>query len=191
MTHRDTFKSLLHRSAEVKTTLANDSKLMQSCSLAAEKLLATARSGGTIFTCGNGGSACDAMHFTEELVARYKRERPGIKAMHLMDPGIMTCWANDYDYQTVFKRQIETFGARGDTLVGFSTSGNSGNVLAAIRAAKERGMVTIGMGGKDGGELAKICDIPIVIPANETERIQECHITLVHIFCEILETTPK
>jgi D-sedoheptulose 7-phosphate isomerase len=128
------------------------------------------------------------MHFTEELVARYKRERPGIKAAHFHDPSVITCWSNDYTFETVFERQARTFCGPLDTLVGISTSGNSANVIRAVNAAKEKGTTTIGLLGKDGGKLATLCDIPLVVPSNATERIQEVHITFVHIFCELLES---
>lgn len=181
-------KDLLLRSAAIKTALANDSAMLAALQRAADMLKETASAGGTIYSCGNGGSACDAMHLAEELVARYKRERPGIRAMHLVDPGILTCWSNDYDFDGVFARQIETFGKKGDVLVAISTSGNSKNVLRAVEAAKSLGVSTIALCGKDGGKLAPICDISLVVPVSETERIQESHITFIHILCELLET---
>lgn len=185
---QDTIASLLSASAALKERIAADKGLLASLAHAATQLMKTVKGGGTIYSCGNGGSTCDAMHFTEELVARYKRERPGIKAMHLHDPSTLTCWSNDYGFETVFARQVETFCGEGDTLVGFSTSGNSPNIIAAVKAAKARGTATIGMLGKDGGKLAGLCDIPIIVPADATERIQEVHITFVHIFCELIET---
>lgn len=185
---QDTIRSCLNRSAQVKGAIAADANLTGALERAATALLRTIRAGGTIYSCGNGGSACDAMHFTEELVARYKRERPGIRAVHFHDPGTLTCWSNDYAFETVFERQVKTFCGPNDTLVGFSTSGNSGNVIAAVAAAKGLGTTTIGMLGKKGGKLAPLCEIPLIVPADETERIQEAHITFVHILCELIET---
>jgi len=182
-----TIAELLSQSAALKQSIAADPVLLGALERATLQLKRTVASGGTIYSCGNGGSTCDAMHFTEELVARYKRERPGIKAAHFHDPSVITCWSNDYTFETVFERQAKTFCGPHDTLVGISTSGNSANVIHAVRAAKEKGTTTIGLLGKDGGQLAKMCDIPLVVPANATERIQEAHITFIHIFCELLE----
>lgn len=185
---QETIASLLTESAALKARIAADKGLLASLERAAAQLMKTIKAGGTIYSCGNGGSTCDAMHFTEELVARYKRERPGIKAMHLHDASTLTCWSNDYGFETVFARQIETFCGPNDTVVGFSTSGNSPNIIAAVHAAKARGAVTIGMLGKEGGKLAGLCDIPLIVPSSATERIQEAHITFIHIFCELIET---
>ncbi|MFM1848028.1 MAG: hypothetical protein RL417_1502 [Pseudomonadota bacterium] len=185
---QQTIATLLSESAALKAKAAGDKPLCAAIERAAAQLVKTITSGGTVFSCGNGGSTCDAMHFTEELVARYKRERPGIKAMHLHDPSTLTCWSNDYSFETAFARQVETFCGANDTVVGFSTSGNSANVIAAVEAAKKRGAATIGMLGKDGGKLAKLCDIPLIVPSSATERIQEVHITIVHIFCELIES---
>jgi len=188
---QSTIRACLTRSAEIKSAIAGDAALTAGIERAAGTLLATIRAGGTIYSCGNGGSACDAMHFTEELVARFKRERPGIRAVHFHDPGTLTCWSNDYSFETVFERQVKTFCGPHDTLVGFSTSGNSGNVVAAVQAARALGTRTIGMLGRQGGRLAPLCDIPLIVPAEETERIQEAHITFVHILCELIETAPE
>ena len=141
-----------------------------------------------LYTCGNGGSTCDAMHFAEELVARFKMERPGLPAQSLSDSSTITCWANDYDFSTVFSRQIEAYGAEGDILIAISTSGNSENILKAAEAAKNKGMKVIGLSGKDGGKLNDACDLNLVVPSNETARIQESHITIIHILCELVES---
>ena len=145
------------------------------------------RTGHRLYACGNGGSACDAMHLVEELVARYKRERPGLPAHHLLDSATLTCWSNDYEFATAFQRQVETMVQPGDILVALSTSGNSPNVLLAIDAANERGALTIGLTGKDGGEMLQRCGEAIVVPSEATERIQEGHITIIHLFCELVE----
>lgn len=145
------------------------------------------RAGNRLYACGNGGSACDAMHLVEELVARYKRERPGLPAHHLLDAPTLTCWSNDYDFESVFERQVETLIREGDVLVAISTSGNSANILRAADAARRRGALTVGLAGGDGGRLRERCEEVLVVPARATERIQEGHITLIHLFCELIE----
>jgi D-sedoheptulose 7-phosphate isomerase len=145
------------------------------------------RAGNRLYACGNGGSACDAMHLVEELVARYKRERPGLPAHHLLDAPTLTCWSNDYEFASVFRRQVETLAREGDVLVAISTSGNSPNVLQAAEAARARGVLTIGLTGHGGGRLRELCDEAIVVPAAATERIQEGHIAVIHLLCELVE----
>jgi D-sedoheptulose 7-phosphate isomerase len=145
------------------------------------------RAGNRLYACGNGGSACDAMHLVEELVARYKRHRPGLPAHHLMDGPTLTCWSNDYEFASVFQRQVEALARPGDVLVAISTSGNSANVIAAVEAANARGVVTLGLLGRDGGRLREMCTHPLIVPSHATERIQEAHITIIPVLCELLE----
>jgi D-sedoheptulose 7-phosphate isomerase len=147
------------------------------------------RAGNRLYACGNGGSACDAMHLVEELVARYKRHRPGLPAHHLMDGPTLTCWSNDYEFETAFRRQVETLVRPGDILLVISTSGGSRNVLLAAEAGRERGALVVGLTGRDGGRLREICDECIVVPSQATERIQEAHITIIHAWCDLLERT--
>lgn len=177
----------LQDSIELRQKILEDGSVLKNIDTAIAQLIKVIEQGGTIYSCGNGGSACDAMHFTEELVARYKKERVGIKASHFMDPGTLTCWANDYKWDGVFERQAQTFCGPKDALVVFSTSGNSSNIIKAIEAAKSKGSWVLGLLGKDGGKAASLCDTAIIVPSNATERIQEIHITLVHIFCEEIE----
>ena len=153
----------------------------------AGRVAAAFRAGNRLYACGNGGSACDAMHLVEELVARYKRDRPGLPAHHLLDAPTLTCWSNDYDFATAFRRQVEAMARPGDVLVAISTSGSSANVLAAVEAARERGAVVVGLLGRGGGAIAPRCDEALVVPAEATERIQEAHITLIHLLCELVE----
>jgi D-sedoheptulose 7-phosphate isomerase len=174
----------LEESARVKLALR---EMAPQVVRAAGRLAESFREGGRLYACGNGGSACDAMHLVEELVARYKRDRPGLPAHHLVDGPTLTCWANDYDFATVFRRQVETMMRPGDVLVAISTSGSSPNVVAAAAAARERGAVVLGLLGRGGGRLAALCDEPLVVPAHDTERIQEGHITLIHLLCELVE----
>jgi D-sedoheptulose 7-phosphate isomerase len=180
-------KESLSASADLKCQMACDEELVRNIEAASEVLLSCVQDGGVIYVCGNGGSACDAMHFVEELVARFKRERPGIRAMHLLDAATISCWSNDYSYESAFERQVETFTKKEDVLVGISTSGNSKNILRAIAAANTKGAKSIALTGKSGGEAAKLAHLSIKIPSTETERVQEGHITVIHILCEILD----
>ena len=145
-------------------------------------------SGGKILACGNGGSAGDAQHFAAELVGRFERERRGLAAISLAtDTSILTAVANDYSYEQVFSKQVEALGNPGDVLLAISTSGNSGNVLAAIDAAHAREMRVIALTGKDGGKIAKLLradDIEIRVPAERTARIQEVHLLAIHCLCD-------
>ncbi len=184
---KDTIFQIFSDAASLKSKIASDDKFLSTVDKAASVLKEATNSGGVIYACGNGGSACDAMHLTEELVARFKRERPGIKAMHFIDGGTISCWGNDYSYEGVFKRYAETFCTPRDILVVISTSGNSKNLILAAQAAKERGTKVIGLLGKGGGSLLAMCDVAVVVPSESTERIQEVHISIIHAFCEILE----
>ena len=177
-------REALDESARVKLALRD---LAPQVVRVAERVAGAFRSGGRLYACGNGGSACDAIHLVEELVARYKRERPGLPAHHLLDAPTLTCWSNDYDYETAFRRQVEAMVREGDVLVAISTSGNSPNVLRAVEAANERGALTVGLTGRDGGRMRALCGEALLVPAQATERIQEAHITLIHLLCELVE----
>ncbi len=179
--------SALEQSVLVKKELTADLNFQSSFQLAAELLLATRIAGGTIYICGNGGSACDAMHFNEELVARYAKERKGIRSQHFMDMSTITCWGNDYSFETIFSRQVETFCTPLDVFVAISTSGNSKNIIAGLKAAKEKKVPTILLTGKDGGIAKSIADISLIVKTDRTDRIQEAHILAIHAFCEFLE----
>jgi D-sedoheptulose 7-phosphate isomerase len=153
----------------------------------AVEMSAVLRDGGRLLSCGNGGSLCDAMHFAEELSGRYRDDRPALSALALTDPGHMSCVANDYGYDRVFARGVEAQGRSGDILLGFTTSGNSPNVLAAMRTGRTRGLKVFGLLGKGGGEAADLCDRSLVVPASDTARIQEIHIKVVHALIELVE----
>ena len=179
-------RSLVHESARVTLTLG---ELAPQIVAIAGAVSASFRAGNRLYACGNGGSACDAMHLVEELVARYKRERPGLPAHHLMDGATLTCWSNDYDFESAFRRQVEALIRPGDVLVAISTSGNSPNVLHAARAARAAGAVVVGLTGRDGGALRELSTHALVVPARDTARIQEAHITVIHLVCELVELT--
>jgi D-sedoheptulose 7-phosphate isomerase len=151
--------------------------------------VATALSSKKAFlVCGNGGSASDAMHITGELVGRFLKERKALKAICLSsNPAVLTAWANDYSYDTVFSRQVEAFGEPGGVILGLSTSGNSKNVILAFEEAKKLGMTTIGMTGQGGGKLAALSDILLDVPSRATPEIQQVHICLYHYLCEEVE----
>lgn len=146
------------------------------------------RKGNKILIAGNGGSAADAQHFAAELVGRFMMERKGIPAIALTtDSSILTSIGNDYGFDRIFSRQVEALGNQGDIFIALSTSGNSNNIISAVNEASQKGLITIGLLGKDGGKLADICDLSIVIPNNTTARVQEMHIMTIHLMCEIIE----
>jgi D-sedoheptulose 7-phosphate isomerase len=174
----------LEESARVKRALIEQAPLIHRLAV---RIADSFRAGGRLYACGNGGSACDAMHLVEELVARYKRDRPGLPAHHLMDAATLTCWSNDYEYATAFQRQVETMVRPGDVLVAISTSGNSANIVATVEPARSRGALTIGLAGKDGGRLRGLCEEILIVPSDATERIQEGHITVIHLLCDLVE----
>ena len=145
--------------------------------------------GNKIISCGNGGSMCDAMHFAEELSGRDRKDRRALPAIAISDPAHISCVANDYGYEFIFSRFVEAFGIDGDVLLAISTSGNSPNVLRASEAAKARNMKVIALLGRDGGKLATIADLPIIVPGETTDRMQELHIKTIHIMIECIERT--
>ncbi|RDH85156.1 MAG: phosphoheptose isomerase [endosymbiont of Escarpia spicata] len=158
---------------------------------AAELIVAQLLEGSKILSCGNGGSAGDAQHFSSEMLNRFERERPGLPAIALTtDTPTITSIANDYSYERVFARQIEALGQPGDLLLAISTSGNSNNVSAAIDAAHEREMAVIALTGKEGGEAAKLLvpgDVEIRVPSGSTARIQEVHLLVIHCLCDLVD----
>ncbi|QIL76920.1 D-sedoheptulose 7-phosphate isomerase [Hymenobacter sp. HDW8] len=163
---------------------ANLTSIEQAARLMAESL----RLGGKILTCGNGGSLCDAQHFAEELSGRYRHDRPALAAIALTEASHMSCVANDYGYDHVFGRFVQALGRPGDVLLAISTSGNSPNILRAAEAAKAAGMHVVALTGKDGGQLAALCDVEIRAPhSGYADRIQEIHIKAIHIMIMLIE----
>ena len=154
----------------------------------AELLVEAFRNGKKLLVMGNGGSAADAQHLAGEIVGRFRLERPGLPAIALnTDTSILTAVGNDYGYEAIFRRQVEAHGQEGDVVIGISTSGSSPNVLSALRLAREKGCRTVGLLGKDGGSIKGLVDIDLTVPGHDTPRIQEGHITIIHILCELVE----
>lgn len=180
----------------IKGQIVDHNRVMQAVAELLSPLVATAvetlctalSSGKKILVMGNGGSAADAQHFAAEFIGRFKLERPSLPAIALTtDSSILTAIGNDYGYDAVFARQVEGLAATGDVVIGISTSGNSPNVLAAMRLAKEKGCVTLSLLGRDGGSIKAVSDIPLIVPSSDTPRIQEAHILIIHIICDLVE----
>lgn len=168
--------------------LMDDSAFMQSIMNAGRLLSAAVRSGKAILICGNGGSAAEAMHMSGEIVGRFKTDRNALPSISLTaDTASLTAVANDFGYQEVFARQVEAYHCFAGAVVLLSTSGNSENLLAAAKKAKEYGLETISLLGKDGGELKDLCDAALIVPSFDTAVIQEIQLALIHILCEMIE----
>ena len=155
---------------------------------AGEQMVSALKNGGKVLVMGNGGSAADAQHLVAELVGRFEVKRRGLPAIALTtDTSILTAVSNDFGYENVFARQVEALAVKDDVVIGISTSGNSSNVLRAIVAAKERGCATIGLLGRDGGEIADLVDLPLTIATQKTPHIQEAHGIIVHLVCQMVD----
>jgi len=178
----------LTEAADVLQKFLSNKDNILSIEKAAKTIVASVKKGGIVISCGNGGSACDAMHFAEELTGKYRENREPIPAMAISDAGYITCAANDFGYGHVFSRYVKGFGNKGDVLVAISTSGNSENVLKAAEVAHQKQMKVIGLTGKNGGKLAELCDVHINVPHNGySDRIQEIHIKIIHILIFLIE----
>jgi len=165
-----------------------DAALLADVEAAGRSCVEALQAGGKILLAGNGGSAADAQHIAAELVSRLNYDRPGLAAIALTtDTSALTAIGNDYGYERVFARQVEALGRPSDVLIALSTSGNSPNILAALETPRKASIKTIGMTGKSGGKMAPLCDIALKIPSARTPNIQECHIMLGHIICQIIE----
>ncbi len=186
--YQDLIKSELTEAADVLNKFLSDDHNIAQIDAAAKVIADSFKQGGKVLSCGNGGSHCDAMHFAEELTGRYRENRPGYPGIAISDPSHLSCVSNDFGYDYVFSRYVEAVGAKGDVLFGLSTSGNSGNVLKAIEAAKAKGMKTIALTGKDGGKMAGLADVEICVPHfGYADRIQEVHIKIIHIVIQLIE----
>ena len=181
--------NLFKKSLKEHTDLINgihslENKIM----IASKKIFNLKKNNKKLFVCGNGGSAADSQHFSAELVGRFEKDRNGFPAICLSnDSYAITAIGNDYGFNNVFSRQLEALGSKDDILMSISTSGNSRNVIDAVKKAYSMGIYTIALLGKDGGELKDMVDLPIIVESNRTARIQEMHITLIHIICELIE----
>ena len=189
MSHEATHNEItraLRASAELHARLATEcAGVIAEAAAIIERAL---RGGGKALLFGNGGSAADAQHVAAEFVGRFSRERTPLPAIALTtDTSALTAISNDYGFEQVFARQVRALGRPGDVAIAISTSGRSPNVLAGVAAARERGMTVIGLAGRDGGELARIADLCITVPADDTQRVQECHVTIEHVMCEEVE----
>ncbi len=142
---------------------------------------------GRVFSCGNGGSMCDSLHFAEELTGRYRKDRAPLPATGISEAGHITCIANDFGFDYIFSRYVDAWGQSGDVLLAISTSGNSANVIKAVESAKSKGMKVVGLLGKDGGKLKSMVDVALIVDSKITDRIQEVHIKCIHIFIEGIE----
>lgn len=176
----------------IRASVAAKEKLLAQCrdsiAAAGERLVEIVRKNGKIMFCGNGGSAADSQHLAAELVGHLRYDRRPLPALALTtDSSALTAIGNDYEFKDVFTRQVRGLGRPGDVLIGISTSGNSKNVLDAISAAKEMNILTIGLLGKNGGIIAPVCDHAVIVPSEDTQRIQECHILIGHIWMEMIE----
>ena len=181
-------RSDLREAAVVLESFMADENNLQLIADAATLISDAINNGGKVISCGNGGSHCDAMHFAEELTGRYRENRKAIPAIAISDPSHMSCVANDFGYEFVFSRFIEAIGQQGDVLLGISTSGNSKNVINAVKAARDKQMKVILLTGKDGGELGALADVEIRVPhMGYADRIQEVHIKIIHILILLIE----
>ena len=186
--YQDLIRGELTEAAETLSNFLSDEANIEAIQQAAVLLADSFKAGGKVLSCGNGGSHCDAMHFAEELTGRYRENRPGYPAIAISDVSHLSCVSNDFGYEFVFSRFIEAVGMKGDVLLGISTSGNSGNIIKAIAAAREKGMKVITLTGKDGGKMAGTADIEIrVHHFGYADCIQEIHIKVIHILIQLIE----
>jgi D-sedoheptulose 7-phosphate isomerase len=187
MDHKHYWNQAFEEAERVIHQFRHDKAIIERCETFSQLLVQVYREGGVVFSCGNGGSHCDAMHFAEELTGRYRKDRRPLGALALGDPSHVTCVSNDYGFQYIFARQLEGLARKGDALIGLSTSGNSQNVIEAFQVAKNKGVKTIALLGRDGGKLRNMADLAIVVPAQTSDRIQEVHIKLLHTVIELVE----
>ncbi len=185
---KEYIRSNIEESIETKKKLLNDERLLQVIEEVSRVCIEAYEKGNKIMVCGNGGSASDAQHMTGELVGRYKLERAGIPAIALnANATVMTALGNDYDYESIFAKQVAALGKNEDILFVISTSGNSENTVLACEAAKKMGIITVALTGNGGGKLGELCDFVINVPSDNTPRIQEMHILVIHSICGLIE----
>jgi D-sedoheptulose 7-phosphate isomerase len=183
------------RPGTVEEQIAEMERVVAGVALAKEEILRVAtilfdhiEAGGKVITCGNGGSALEAQHFAAELISHFRRDRRSVPAVSLpLDYGVITSIANDFSFEEIFSRQVEALAAPGDVVVGISTSGNSANVVAALRAAKSQGALTVALSGRNPGAMGSVADYCLRVDASDTPRVQEGHLMIVHLICEELD----
>jgi D-sedoheptulose 7-phosphate isomerase len=186
--YQDIIRTELNEAADTLNKFISDPANIESIQRAAVLLADSFKAGGKVISCGNGGSHCDAMHFAEELTGRYRENRPGYPAIAISDVSHISCVGNDFGYEYIFSRYLEAVGQKGDVLLGISTSGNSGNVIKAIEAARAKGMKVITLTGKDGGKMDGSADVEIRVPHfGFADRVQEIHIKVIHILILLIE----
>ena len=182
---RDRIEQTLRETAGLHLKLTESSQIVEQM---AERIVGSLGHGGALYVMGNGGSAADSQHMAGELAGRFLMERPALPCHALTtDTSLLTAVANDYGFDEIFTRQIEAYVRKGDAVLGISTSGNSRNVNAALAAAREKGAVTLGLTGRDGGEMPPLCDVCLVVPCEDTPRVQEAHQTVIHVLCDLVE----
>lgn len=177
----------LTEAQQTLNTFVSDEKNVKLIGDAVQTFVDSFRNKGRVFSCGNGGSMCDSLHFAEELTGRYRKDRAPLPATGISEAGHITCIANDFGFDYIFSRYVDAWGDKNDTLLAISTSGNSNNVIKAVEVAKSKGMKVVGLLGKDGGKLKSMVDVPIIVDSPITDRIQEVHIKCIHIFIEGIE----
>lgn len=178
----------LHEAEKLLNKIINQPAMIKKINQAALLMAEAVKNDGKIISCGNGGSHCDAMHFAEELTGRYREDRAPIPAIVISDPSHMSCVSNDYGFENIFSRFIDAMGQPNDVLLGITTSGNSPNLINAVRSANKKGMTTIILSGNDGGLVKEISNFNIIVPfSGYSDRIQEIHIKIIHIFILLIE----
>jgi len=188
MNFSKTIKDELYEAEKLLTKIINQPAMINNINQAASFMVEAVKNNGKIISCGNGGSHCDAMHFAEELTGRYRNNRPPIPAIAISDPSHISCVGNDYGFDNVFSRFIDAMGQPNDVLLGITTSGNSANIINAVKSSKVKGMTSIILSGNDGGEASKISNLSIIVPfSGFSDRIQEIHIKIIHIFILLIE----
>lgn len=185
-----TVKASLREAQQGLDRLLSDEAMLATIAATGEALAQALRQGGKVYSCGNGGSMCDAMHFAEELSGRYRKDRPALAALSIADPSHMSCVSNDYGYEYVFSRFLQAHIRAGDVLLAISTSGASPSILHAAQVARAAGATVIGLHGRPGSALAALADFDLATPAGQfADRVQELHIKVIHILIELVERT--
>jgi D-sedoheptulose 7-phosphate isomerase len=181
-------KEELYEAEKLLNKIINQPAMINNINQAASLMAEAVKNNGKIISCGNGGSHCDAMHFAEELTGRYRDDRPPIPAIAISDPSHMSCVSNDYGFDNIFSRFIDAMGQPVDVLLGITTSGNSPNIINAVKSANKKDMTTIILSGNDGGQVSELSNINIIVPfSGYSDRIQEIHIKIIHIFILLIE----